>query len=210
MIEYDAEARLLNDNLTDLNHLSFVHGQSFAANENYADALPRVTSIERGIGIERWAADQPPLGMPDSDERFDLYVGYDYFVPGILSMVAKVFSHGTLDELGKVTPPENLETAGPTTCSSQSVTPLVPGKTSYHFSQGLLARRTQDMVDFVWQVTLNAFEEDWRMIEGQQKALDLQPDSPILPAVGDKGTLLYNRLIDKLMQQEREDGEASA
>ena len=56
VLDYDAEASLINDNLTDLSHLPFVHGQSFAATDEFAASLPTVTPIDNCVRIQRWAA----------------------------------------------------------------------------------------------------------------------------------------------------------
>lgn len=206
-LDYEAEASLINDNLTDLSHLPFVHGHSFAATGELAENLPTVTPIERGVRIERWAERQPPLGMPDSPERFDAFLAYDYLVPGIFSLRARVFPTGTFKRLGGAVPPDDLECMD--TWSSQAVTPTSKGKARYFFSNGPGMPATQEFSDFMWQVALNAFAEDRVMIEGQQRNIELAPDSKIMPAAGDKGTILYNRLVGRLVREEREAEQAA-
>lgn len=207
MLDYEADASLINDNLTDLSHLPFVHGQSFAATGELAENLPRVTPIERGVRIERWAERQPPLGMPDSPERGDAFLAYDYLVPGIFSLRARVFPLGTFQRLGGGVPPDDLESVD--TWSSQAVTPTARGKARYFFSNGPGMPATQEFSDFLWQVALNAFAEDRVMIEGQQRIIDLVPDSRIMPAAGDKGTILFSRLVNRMVREEREAGKAA-
>jgi vanillate O-demethylase monooxygenase subunit len=202
-IDYAAEARLLNDNLTDLSHLPFVHGQSFAATGDFAAALPTVTPIERGVRIERWAENQPPLGMPDAPERFDAFLSYDYLVPGIMRLSARVFPLGTFQKLGaRVVPPADMPSNN--IYSAQAVTPTDKGTTRYFFSNGPQAPVPQEISDFLWEVALAAFAEDRAMIEGQQRIIDLAPDRRIMPAIGDKGTVLYNRIADRMVRAEQE------
>lgn len=202
-LDYEAEASLLNDNLTDLSHLPFVHGQSFAATDEMAATLPTVSLIDRGVRIERWAERQPPLGLPNAPERFDAFLGYDYLVPGIFSLQARAFPVGTCQRLNGAPPPDDLP--GMDTWSSQAATPMSKGKTRYFFSNGPGAPAPQEISDFLWQVTLDAFAEDRVMIEGQQRIMDMRPDSKIMPAAGDKGTVLFNRLVNRMIREERQD-----
>jgi phenylpropionate dioxygenase-like ring-hydroxylating dioxygenase large terminal subunit len=202
VLDYEAEARLINDNLTDLSHLPFVHGASFAATDEFAASLPTVTPIENGVRIQRWAERQPPLGLPDAAERFDAFLTYDYLVPGIFSLWARQFPVGTFERLGGAVPPDDLESRN--MWSSQAVTPIGKGKARYFFSQGPGTPIPQEFSDFLWQVALNAFAEDRAMIEGQQRIIDLDPDRRIMPAVGDKGTVLYTRLVERMIRVERE------
>lgn len=201
-LDYAAEARLINDNLTDLSHLAFVHGQSFAATDDLAVSLPTVTPIDRGVRIERWAENQPPLGMPDAPVRFDAFLSYDYLVPGIFRFHARSFPPGTFKRFGRALPPADVECTH--VYSSQAVTPLGEGKARYFFSNGPGMPATREFSDFLWQVALHAFAEDRLMIEGQQRIIDLTPESRVMPAVGDKGTVLYNRLVDRMVREERE------
>lgn len=206
-LDYAAEASLINDNLTDLSHLPFVHGQSFAATDDLAASLPAVTLIDRGVRIERWAQNQPPLGVPDSPERFDAFLSYDYLVPGIFKLHARSFPAGTFKQFGHVLPPPEIKSID--VYSSQAVTPTGKGTTRYFFSNGPAAPVAQPFADFLWQVTLSAFAEDRAMIEGQQRVIDLAPDSRVMPAVGDKGTVLYNRLVERMAREERESAQAA-
>jgi phenylpropionate dioxygenase-like ring-hydroxylating dioxygenase large terminal subunit len=200
-LDYAAEARLINDNLTDFSHLAFVHAESFAANEDFASAHTTVTPIDRGVRIQRWAENQPPVGVADSPDRLDVYLTYDYLVPGILRLTTKVFPVGTIKRIGHVEPPADLECLH--MYSAQAVTPTGKKSTRYFFSNGSRAPADIQQVDFLWEITLKAFAEDNVMIEGQQRIIDLDPDRRIMPAPGDKGTVLYNRLVDRLVREEQ-------
>lgn len=200
VLDYDAEATLINDNLTDLSHLPFVHGQSFAATDEFAASLPTVTVIDNGVRIQRWAERQPPLGIPNATELFDAFLSYDYLVPGIFSLRARQFPVGTYESLGGAVPSDDLP--GRDIWSSQAVTPIADGKARYFFSQGPGMPIPQEFSDFLWQVALGAFAEDRVMIEGQQRIIDLDPGRRIMPAAGDKGTVLFTRLVERLIRAE--------
>src|SRR5579859_2637621 len=58
-LDYAAEARLINDNLLDFSHLSYVHANSFGAGEEWARQRPKVTPLAHGVRVERWLTMQP-------------------------------------------------------------------------------------------------------------------------------------------------------
>lgn len=200
-LEYAAEARLINDNLTDFSHLAFVHRASFAATEGFAKATAVVTTIDRGVRIQRWAADQPPVGQPDSPHRLDLYLTYDYLIPGILSLTTKLYPAGTFERTGHVELPAGEEFLH--MYSAQAVTPTGAKSTRYFFSNGSHVPADPDQVEALWAITLQAFAEDNVVIEGQQRIIDIDPSRPIMPAANDKATVLYNRLVARLVREEQ-------
>lgn len=200
-LEYAAEARLINDNLTDFSHLAFVHRTSFAANEDFAKAKTVVTTLDRGVRIQRWAANQPPVGDPDSPHLLDVYLTYDYMIPGILSLTTKLYPVGTFARTGHVELPAGEEFLH--MYSGQAVTPTGAKSTRYFFSNGSHAPADPDQVEALWAITLQAFAEDNIVIEGQQRIIDLDPTRPIMPAVNDKATVLYNRLVARLIREEQ-------
>lgn len=206
-LDYAAEASLINDNLTDLSHVAFVHAKSFSATETFAESLPTVTAIDRGVRIERWAENEPPLGkrVGDTDpaDLLDVFLSTDYLVPGILRLRATLYPAGTFKRHGRVGLPAELELKHFGLYSAQAVTPTGKGTARYFFSNGPRAPAPAAVRAFLWnEVVLKAFAEDRIMIEGQQRVIDLTPDPRILLAVGDQGTVMFNRLVDRLVQQE--------
>jgi len=200
-LEYAAEARLINDNLTDFSHLAYVHRASFGANEDFAKAKAVVTTIDRGVRIQRWAANQPPAGDPDSSHLLDVYLTYDYLIPGILCLHTKLYPVGTFARTGHVELPPGEEFLY--MYSAQAVTPTGTKSTRYFFSNGSHAPADPDQVEGLWAITLQAFAEDNVIIEGQQRIIDLDPIRRVMPAINDKATVLYNRLVDRLVREEQ-------
>jgi vanillate O-demethylase monooxygenase subunit len=63
VLDYAADARLINENLLDFSHLNFVHANSFGATSVFADSPPTITALDRGIRVERWIPNTPgPAG----------------------------------------------------------------------------------------------------------------------------------------------------
>ena len=48
-LDYQAEARLINDNLLDFSHLSCVHADSFQASPDYVSSPAKIQRVDRGI-----------------------------------------------------------------------------------------------------------------------------------------------------------------
>src|SRR5262249_53285941 len=53
-LAYDANYELINDNLLDLSHLSYVHQSTLGRNSmSWGESRPRTTRLQRGLRIER-------------------------------------------------------------------------------------------------------------------------------------------------------------
>jgi len=206
-IDYDAEARLINCNLLDFSHLSFVHPASFGSGAEFAEALPRWETINRGLRHIRWIeAMETPPGDRKMDDKVDFYLEYDYLVPGILLMWSGVFPTGTAKDCDFGIPDYALAIGG-VARTSQAVTPLESGKARYFFSVGPhRLHGDEDRRDKDLAMTLMAFDEDKIMIEAQQKILRHKPDHVVIPTAHDRAITQFERLMSKLA---REDATAS-
>ena len=60
-MDYEADARLINDNLLDFSHLTYVHANSFQAGAELATERPVISVIPRGIRVERWVRNRPAM-----------------------------------------------------------------------------------------------------------------------------------------------------
>ena len=202
-IDYDAEARLINCNLLDFSHLSFVHPASFGSGAEFAEALPRWENIDRGLRHIRWIeAMETPPGDRKMDGKVDFYLEYDYLVPGILLMWSGVFPTGTAKGCDFGIPDYALAIGG-VARTSQAVTPLESGKARYFFSvgphrlHGDEERRDKDLA-----MTLMAFGEDKTMIEAQQKILRRKPDHVVIPTAHDRAITQFERLMARLARED--------
>jgi nitrite reductase/ring-hydroxylating ferredoxin subunit len=201
-MDYDAEAQLINDNLLDFSHLSYVHASSFQVGDSFAQEQPVVTPLDRGIRYERWTTNAaPPLGA-NPTLRFDNYITYDFLIPGILLMWSGGFPLGTAAKFNHGRPDFDLACNG-VNFTNQAVTPLQPGKARYLFSWGPHCKHGDAILrDNMIKLAYVAFNEDKTMIEAQQKVLHRSPDFQIMPSRHDRTVLLYTRLVEKLAKQE--------
>lgn len=209
-MDYAADYQLINDNLTDFSHLSFVHSKSFGATEAWARIRPNVRRVPRGIRVSRWLASPEALGgngqsssLAKSDESTALWQSYDFLAPGILLMATATYPIEHMPE-DRASPPVGTPLSANFT--SQAVTPLGEGKSRYFFSWG--PRRVDggpEMADRMYEVALMAFGEDRTIIEAQQRIINQRPGKEVLTSA-DVGPVQMRAVIRQLIKAERQDG----
>jgi phenylpropionate dioxygenase-like ring-hydroxylating dioxygenase large terminal subunit len=200
-LDYNATYKLINDNLTDLSHLSFTHKDSFKAGPHWVLARPTVMALERGVRVQRWVTDPPPPYLRDCHSAtIDKLSEYDYLVPGIFLLHTAIFPNGTADTVksGGAAPSPLWETF-----SCQAVTPSTERTTRYFFSWGPGCRHgSAAAADTMFQIALQAFAEDKVVIEAQQRIIDLDPSRQILATRADMAAITFERLMNRLMAEE--------
>jgi vanillate O-demethylase monooxygenase subunit len=209
-LDYAAEARLINDNLLDFSHLSFVHANSFGATSVWAEEHPRITPLPRGIRYERWVESSPPMRGREHAGRVDGWTRYDFLVPGVLLMLGAQYPEGTAKACGQGEPPEDLPALGKT-FTSQAVTPLTDKTSRYFFSWG--PHRTvgdEALRDILMGIAGQAFAEDKTMIEAQQRVIDQTPNPRIMPTAHDRAITLFNQLVARMVREEASTSQESA
>lgn len=201
-LDYAAEARLINDNLLDFSHLTYVHANSFGAGSEFARSLPRVEPLDRGVRFSRWVEGTHGQSSRRSEVPVDAFTTYDFLIPGVLVMWSGQYARGTAEALGFAAP--RLEDAmRGVSFTSQAVTPTGPKNARYFYSWGPHRRHGDAaMRDTLMELAAVAFGEDKRMIEAQQKVIDRTPDQRIMPTAHDKGVTLFNRLVERLAKQD--------
>ena len=199
-LDYAAEARLIHDNLCDFTHLSYVHATSFGTDDQWALTRPKVTQLPRGVRFERWVPAQG--GMRGNADPVDVWSSYEYHVPGVLLMPSASYPAGTAARLNGAPPPPDLAKTG-VTFTSQAVTALTTRTSRYFFSWGPHRNHGDEALrDMLMGIAGQAFAEDKAMIEAQQRVIDRDPQRAPMPTTGDKGVLLYNRLVARLAREE--------
>lgn len=206
-MDYKANYQLINDNLCDFSHLSFVHIESFGGgNESefraYADLRPQVEQLERGIRVSRWTRDQPapPFLAGFEGMVVDSYLTYDYLAPGVLLMWSGMFPKGTADAVGNGRPTSEPLHANFT---SQAVTPIDEKHTRYYFTWGPSTKENRPFLkEGMVELAIKAFKEDRHIIEAQQRIHDACPDLEMKATVHDRGPILMRHVLTRLIEQE--------
>jgi phenylpropionate dioxygenase-like ring-hydroxylating dioxygenase large terminal subunit len=200
-LDYEANYELINDNLLDLTHLTFVHAASFGADEAWSRNRPTVETLHNGVRVSRWIIDSPPippLGKAAEHERVDIWTSYDFIIPGTFLLYSAIHPAGTAASCGGAAPGEALEPLHDN-FTSQAVVPLTDKTSRYYFSWGPSSRCGDEaMADIMIAVAKQAFNEDKVMIEAQQKVIDCEPDRPPMPATADKAITIFQRMMRSL------------
>jgi vanillate O-demethylase monooxygenase subunit len=202
-LDYEAEARLINDNLLDFSHLSFVHAESFQAGTDFADSLPKLEALERGVRYTRWIVNDPGLPGRRTGELLDNFMSYDFLVPGILLMWGGSFPAGTAKACEMAEPDRSKAISG-VTFTSQAVTPMTGTTARYFFCWGPHRDHGDAaMRDRLMGIAGKAFAEDKLMIEAQQKVIAGTANPVVMPIAHDRGVTIFNRMIERMAASEQ-------
>jgi vanillate O-demethylase monooxygenase subunit len=205
-LHYEANYQLINDNLLDLAHLSYVHANTLGRNSmSWAESRPTVTPIPRGLRIARWVVNNPApsyLPMADGLSHVDMWASYDYMAPGIFLLGTRTYPLGTSAARGMQAPEPDV-TPLTMTSTSQAVTPVDAQHTVYYYS-GCLPKGIASEEDSQQQLALfeRAFAEDNAMIEAQQRVMAQTPQPRMLGTRADHALNQFRRLMDELMAEE--------
>ena len=197
-LDYEAEARLINDNLLDFSHLSFVHAESFQSGPEFADSPATIKPVDRGIVYRRWTENTyGQSASRRSNEPMDNYMSYQFLVPGVLLMLTGVFPLGTAKACDFGEPDLALGTQ--LSFTSQAVTPMTDKTSRYFFSWGPHVRTGNEAQrDQMMKLADMAFAEDKVMIEAQQRVIDRTANPVVMPTAHDRGVTLFNRLVERM------------
>jgi vanillate O-demethylase monooxygenase subunit len=202
-IDYAADYQLVHDNLCDLSHVDYSHETTLGAGagKQWSANAPPITRIKDGLLVERWITG---IVIPDSPAAIDSWLSYRFVLPGLFLMRSKDFPAGTAAANAFAEPqgPPLLERF-----DQQAVTPVATGQTRYLFASAVEARcATPESLEADFAVTSAAFEEDRRMIEGQQRIWNVtsaeQPKA-FIPA--DKAPAMFRRIISNRLADENRD-----
>jgi phenylpropionate dioxygenase-like ring-hydroxylating dioxygenase large terminal subunit len=202
-LDYAAEARLINDNLLDFSHLTYIHANSFGATDHWARERPKITALANGVRIERWIClEEGSSPMRGSPQAVDRYSRYDFLLPGILLMTGGGFEKGTAARVGD-SAPDLGEALDGVTFTSQAVTPLTEKTSRYFFSWGPHRKHGNEALrDTLMGIADKAFAEDRTIIEAQQKVIDATLDPRIMPTSADRAITMFNQLVARRIREE--------
>jgi phenylpropionate dioxygenase-like ring-hydroxylating dioxygenase large terminal subunit len=206
-MDYECNYELINNNLTDLGHLAWVHAQSFGADESWTNSTPKVSAIEHGVRMDRWIRNIPPippLGKAASHERVDHWTQLDYLVPGVFHFYNALYPAGHAEKLGGEPPAKDDPALLYEHYTQQAVTPMTEKTTRYFYTWGPSNRvGNEEESAIMRQVLDQAFQEDKVIIHRQQAVIDMDPDRRPMPTVHDKGVTIFQNHMRKLMREER-------
>lgn len=201
-LDYNAGCELINDNLLDFSHLSFVHPNTLGKGANYAGSPPKVTPLPRGVRVTRWIKGRRGMeALKRVGMNGDQWQSYDYLLPGVLLLGGETYPEGTGDAHPNG-PPATLKPMS-RSFSSQAVTPVTERTSRYFFSWGLpVETASEELVSGMMAVARAAFEEDRAMIEAQQVIIDASPEARMMAIPADAALFQFRRLMKQLADAE--------
>jgi phenylpropionate dioxygenase-like ring-hydroxylating dioxygenase large terminal subunit len=202
-MHYDADYRLIVDNLSDFAHLAFVHTKTLGGSEEYAFKTKPV-AIERlgnGFRVERWHmnANPPPFHrkVTRDDAPIDRRnIGLMY-VPGVFFLESLFAPVGSGAEKGDFSRAKQYR-------NCQFFTPETPRST--HFFWNYLHDYDLDNPTIALSLhdsMVEGFLEDKAIIEGQQRVLDADPEFKMHPIASDAALAHFRRTLDRMIEAER-------
>ena len=213
-LDYEANYLLINDNLTDFTHLSYVHAQSFGATEAFARTRPVVERLDRGVRIWRWMTSgftEDSAARVHRRAEGDNWQTYDFLAPGVLLMHNAVCPDGTAARFDNGPPDLSQVEVLSENFTSQAVTPMTDKTSRYFFSWGPRAAEGSDAIaDAMLQVAHMAFGEDKMIIEAQQRVIETSPPQKEVLTSADLGPMQMRAALQRLMREEGSATEAAA
>lgn len=202
-LHYQANYKLIVDNLLDFSHLAFVHPTTLGT-QSAAELKPSIARDTQGNGmltISRWYLDDE---MPNLHKRVAKFEGkvdrwqvYQWSPPALLRMDAGSAPTGTGAPEG-VRVPQALQFR-----HTSIQTPETETTSHYWFCQARnFELDNEALTEQIFADVLVAFEEDRRMIEGQQKVMTQLPGRATIPIAADAGLNQARWLLDRMAKAE--------
>ena len=202
-IHYQANYKLIVDNLLDFAHLAWVHPTTLGT-PSAATLKPVIELDTTGTGkltITRWYLNDDDIDLHKAVAKFegkvDRWEIYQWSPPALLRMDSGSAPTGTGAPEGRRVP-EAVQFR-----HTSIQTPETETTSHYWFCHA----RNFDLDDEaitekIYQGIVVAFEEDRTMIEGQQKILSQVPERPMVPIAADAGLNQGRWLLDRLLKAE--------
>jgi vanillate O-demethylase monooxygenase subunit len=203
-MHYDADYRLIVDNLSDFAHLAFVHTHTLGGSEEYAFKTKPVAveRLERGFRVERWSMNSAPPPFHRKVVRDDgaldrRNIGLMH-VPGIFFLETLFVPVGSGTAAGVPAGAKQYR-------NCQFFTPETRRSThffwnylhDYDLHDATIARSLHDSL-------VQGFLEDKFIIEGQQQVLDADPEFKMHGIASDAPLAHFRRVLQQMIDAERQ------
>ena len=208
-VSLGCDYRLVVDNLMDLTHETYVHSESIG-HDAILDSPFEVTHSERSATLTRWMIDieAPPfwgrqLGKPGQVDRWQIVT---FQAPNVIVGDVGVAPTGT-------GAPQGERSQGVNGAFLAALAPETA--TSCHYFWNFVRTFAREDHELTRQLTLahvndgkGVYDQDHRVLEAQQKAIDVNPRQPFYNLNIDAGAMWARRKIEQMMA--REDAPARA
>ena len=190
MIHVGCHYQLISDNVLDVTHLAYVHAGSIGSS-SITEFAATVERDERLVRLTRWIKDRPPPPLYQKAGGFlgnvDRWQIVEYVPPCFSANFA-----GCKDSKNRI---ELMALSAPT--------PETESSTHYFFgfvrNFGL---RDADMEDIFAVDMVKVFNEDFPVLEAQQRMLELKPAAPRIDIKVDAAPLAARRMLATMIEKE--------
>jgi phenylpropionate dioxygenase-like ring-hydroxylating dioxygenase large terminal subunit len=199
---------LIVDNLLDLTHINFVHGDIFGSPELVDRTTSKTETTDRGVTERWWIPDSPPAPVWRSMIHEPWMSGnVDYWMDMSWEPAANLIQHAGIMPAG--TP----RSAAHTVINLNCLTP--ESMTTTHYFWGQSHKLRADSVAYgglIIDAATYAFDQDKHLLEKVQQNMgtdwDILAMNPVINK-GDRGSLLARRMLRDLLAAERARATAS-
>jgi len=208
-VSVNANYRLEIANLTDLSHLSWIHGNTLGGSDIWIRMKPQRTMLPRGINMKYWFYRAPAPAFArhlfPADAVFDMSVDVNVTLPCNFVLRFQVYTPGTVTD----GPTDGQLLLDSYTC--QAVTPRDEHWVDYYYSWGTSkATDSPGMSQMLVEAVDAAFLEDKVVLEAQHRNVTERPHAKQIGILLDAGPEQMLSLLDKFLAEEaREEAVAS-
>ena len=211
----NADYRLLIDNLLDQSHLAYVHSTTIGTSAIAERANTRTLKTEDSVTVVRWMVGNPPpptyrlmMGWGPND-LVDRWAINEFRAPGAVRLLVGAAPGAAQGEDFGFTDLEHPVPAdGFGFHNLNFITPETETTCHYFWSNAYnLKPFTDERTELQFQQVVEAFRQDWEVLEMQQRNWD---DRPIVNTNVDAGWIAARRMIDDLLADEAREVKASA
>lgn len=201
----NCDYRLIADNVLDATHTAYVHPTSIGAS-SLTQVDPHLTHDGEHVRLSRWILNCPPPPAYRDSAGFnvdtcDRWAAVEFRPPNYCVNFAGCVEAGYGGEKGNpAASPRRVEFV-----AISLPTPVTRNSCKYHyafawnFGHGIPAIDT-----FFNEGMVKVFEEDYPVLEAQQRLMELKPNAPQVTLITDRGPILARRMLERLVQGDRQ------
>jgi phenylpropionate dioxygenase-like ring-hydroxylating dioxygenase large terminal subunit len=185
--------QLVVENLVDLSHVGFVHGQTIGTDDSQAKlAFERSADVVRVRRAATDIATPPGYRMQGLAERSDQSKLITFIPP----------CHVTILVTTQERAPAGREPRSLRVMVLNACTPETERSTHYFFVSARDFDDGPEMTEKLRRNTWKTFNEDKDMLEAQQRCIERDPAAPTVNIQSDWGSVQMRRLMDQLIAEE--------
>lgn len=203
MVHLKADYRLIADNVLDATHLAYVHASSIGT-EALSEIEPLTMQKDDVVRVERWIYNRPAPPAYQKVGQFagscDRWAAVEFRAPNFCVNFA-----GCVDA-GLGGPERDLSSIRPKVELVAISLPTPETNVSQHYFfcfARAFGRDDPEVERFFSEGMRQVFDEDFVILEAQQRRMSEMPNAPRIDIRTDNGPILARRMLDRLIMVER-------